>query len=46
MGVLGIHVEPLAGEMLDEIVVTGLAMISEQKTSMTTTAANISSASG
>jgi hypothetical protein len=46
MGVLGIYVEPLSEEMLDEIVVSGLAMISEQKTSMTSTAAAISSAGG
>jgi len=39
-------VEPLSEEMLDEIVVSGLAMISEQKTSMTSTAAAISSAGG
>jgi len=46
MGVLGIYVEPLSEEMLDEIVVSGLAMISEQKTTMTSTAAAISSAGG
>lgn len=46
MGVFNIYVDPLAEEMLDEIVVTGLAMLSEQKTTMTSTAAAISSAGG
>ncbi|MCJ1451249.1 hypothetical protein MMC28_001585 [Mycoblastus sanguinarius] len=46
MGVLGIYVESVSEEMLDEIVVSGLAMVSEQKTSMTNTAAAISSAGG
>lgn len=46
MGVFNVYVEPLGEEMLDEIVVGGLAMISEQKTSMTNTAAAISSAGG
>lgn len=46
MGVFHIYVEPLEAAMMDEIVVTGLAMISEQKTSMTSIAAAMSRAGG
>ncbi|MCJ1276595.1 hypothetical protein MMC21_004401 [Puttea exsequens] len=45
MGVLGLYMEEIEEEMLDEIVVGGMAMVSEQKTSMTSIAAAISSAS-
>ena len=46
MGVFEIMVEPLAEEMLDEIVVGGLAMLSEEKTSMGGVASSIASAGG
>ncbi|KAL2043841.1 hypothetical protein N7G274_003361 [Stereocaulon virgatum] len=46
MGVFEIMVEPLGEEMLDEIVVGGLAMLSEEKTSMGGVAASIASAGG
>ena len=46
MGVFEIVVEPLAEEMLDEIVVGGLAMLSEEKTSMGGVASSIASAGG
>ena len=44
MGRFEIFCNPFDGEMLDEAVVTGIAMISEQSTSMGQTAANLSSA--
>ena len=46
MGAFEIMVEPLGEEMLDEIVVGGLAMISEEKTSMSGVAASLASAGG
>ena len=41
MGVLEIHVE-LGQEALDEVVVSGIAMLSEERTSMAGTAAAMS----
>ena len=46
MGKIEIYAEPLTQEELDEIVVSGVAMISEQKVSMGQTAANMASVGG
>ena len=44
MGTFEIYSDPMEPQLLDEIVISGLAMISEDKTSMTGTAASLSSA--
>lgn len=44
MGKIEIYADPLTQQELDEIVISGLAMISEQKVGMGQTAANLASA--
>lgn len=46
LGVFEIMVEPLVDEVRDEIVVSGLTMLQEDKTSMTSLASSINSAGG
>ncbi len=46
MGKIDIFVQPLSEEELDEIVISGMAMVSEQKGSMGQIAANMASAGG
>jgi len=46
MGKFEIFTSPLEDNELDEVIVSGLAMLSEQKTSMGQTAANMASAGG
>lgn len=46
MGKIDIFVQPLSQEELDEIVVSGMAMVSEQKGTMGQNAANMASAGG
>ena len=46
MGKIDVLADPLTQEELDEIVISGVAMISEQKVSMSQTAASMASAGG